>query len=99
MQHPCRLMIPGTGEIRRFDAVAFLADHLHTLRQLRPITTIQATVTSDDFAGSGLIVRYADEAGGTLGVVVIGEPDYAAQRQDELLTGALYRLDPMREVA
>lgn len=99
MQHPCRLILWGTGEVRRFTAVAFLADHLHTLRQSRPITTIQATVTSDDFAGSGLIVRYCDEAAGTLGIVVIGEPDYAAQRQDELLTGALYRLDPFREVA
>lgn len=97
MQHPCRLLIGG--QVQRFKAVAFLADHLHTLRQARPIETIQATVTSDDFAGSGLIVRYADEAGGTLGFVVIGEPDYSAQRQDELLTGALYRLDPFREVA
>lgn len=99
MRHPCRLLLEGAAEPIRFEAVAYLADHLHTLRRLRPITTIQATVTSPDFAGAGLIVRYDDEAGGTLGYVIIGEPDYAAQRQDELLTGALYRLDPMREVA
>ncbi|WP_397402070.1 hypothetical protein [Phenylobacterium sp.] len=99
MQHPCKFWLDATTPPRDFAAVAFLADHIHTLRAGRPIEIVPAIVTSEAFSGQALIVRYADEAAGTLGYAVIGAPEYVRARQLELLDGALYRLDPLRAVA
>jgi hypothetical protein len=99
MQHPCKLYLNVWDPPRDFAAVAFLADHIHTLRARRPIEIVPAVVTSEVFSGQALIVRYADEAAGTLGYAVIGHPEYVRARQLQLLDGALYRLDPVRAVA
>ncbi|ODT88132.1 hypothetical protein [Phenylobacterium sp. SCN 70-31] len=97
MRHPCRLFRPGEAEPERFEAVAYLADRLHALRAGRPLSTAAATVVTHDFSGAG--VRLAlDDTGDLLGVAVIGEPELSGLQQDQLLYGALYRLDPGRPV-
>ena len=99
MRHPCRLFIDVWTPPVDFEAVAYLADHIHTLRADRPVEIVPAVVASEAFSGQALIIRYADEAAGTLGYAVIGQPEYVRARQHELLDGALYRLDPARRAA
>ncbi|PZQ63377.1 MAG: hypothetical protein DI570_09295 [Phenylobacterium zucineum] len=96
MRHPCKLFRAGVETVEAFDAVAYLADRIHTLRAFRPIITMSARLTTHDFAGECVVIRYDDDSGDALGFVVIGEPEYPARRQDELLCGALFRLDPGR---
>jgi hypothetical protein len=97
MQHPCKLFVCAEGGVTRedFTAVAFLADRIHTLRETRPILTHACRVVTHDFAGEAVSVSYGD-AGGFIGWAVIGAPEYAGDRQDQLLGGALERLRPER---
>lgn len=95
MQHPCKLYREGQAEAERFAAVAFLADRIHALREGRTVRTVAITLTTPGFAGSGVGISFDDEAGGVLGYAIIGEPEYPAERQDQLLHGAIYRLDPI----
>lgn len=98
MQHPCRLFVVAQLKLETFAAVAFLADRIHTLRGGRTIVTQPCTLNAEEFSGSAVLVRYEDDCE-LLGVAVIGEPEYQAERQDQLLCGALFRLNPDRQVA
>ena len=94
MQHPCKLYREGQAEAETFKAVAFLADRLHALRGARPLRSFAFTLTTPGFSGAGVGLLFDDAAGGVLGYAVIGQPEYAGERQDQLLHGALHRLDP-----
>lgn len=97
MQHPCRLFIHGQQEVERFDAVAFLADRIHQLRQGKGIETYPVNAQAPDFSGSAVRIQIEGFEASVL--AVIGEPEYAAEHQDRLLCGALYRLNPERGAA
>lgn len=99
MRHPCRLYLPLTEAPERFEAVAYLADRLHALRDGRPIVTMPGRLTTHDHHGECVIVRFDDEAGGALGFAVVGQPEFARDMQDRLLTGALEATMPGRRIA
>jgi hypothetical protein len=100
MRHASRLFLNRTDQVERFEAVAYLADRLHTLRDGRRIVTQAVTLATDGFTGAGVKIAFDDGPEGgardILGVAVIGEPELKAELQDQLLHGALYRLDPER---
>lgn len=99
MRYPCKLIRPGQPD-EEFPAVAFLADRIHTLRALRPVSTVQGVITDGVFSAACVTVRLHqdDGAGEVLGHALIGKPELAGLLQDQLLHGALYRLDPEAEL-
>lgn len=94
MQHPCRLITSATTPIITFDAVAFLADHVLKARGERAIALYAGRyrVAEDAPQTPCVLILYADEAGGPLGVAVVGEPALPEETQKGLLKGALWRL-------
>lgn len=100
MRHPCRLFTADHREGLAFEAVAYLADHLHQARGAEPLVLTPGLLTCPDYTGPCVVVRYA---GGlrreTLGYAVIGETPPAAGVQLELLSGPLARLNPDRQAA
>ena len=99
MQYPSRLLTGrGLGPDQSFDAVAYMADRIHQLRDSRPIQVVPCLCVTPEFQGSALRITFED-TGDLLGVAIIGKPELAPDRQEALLVGALQRLDPARVLA
>lgn len=96
MRHASRLFLNRTDQVERFEAVAYLADRLHALRDGRRIATQAVTLVTEGFTGEGVKIAFDDETRDILGVAIIGDPELKGELQDKLLHGALYRLDPER---
>lgn len=88
----CRFACGPHAPTAEFAGVVALADHIHDLRQDRPIFLRRLRVAGEGWAAEAIVVHWADEAGETdapLGYAVLGRPPLNGAVQYELLGAAL----------